>query len=783
MGRDAVTFGEVLRQFRMASALSQEALAARAGLSLRGLSDLERGVRRTPYLATVRQLAEALGLSDEDRRVLLTAARAGTPSGSDIAPVSEAAVPRPPTSLIGRESDVAALIALLELPAVQLVTLTGPGGSGKTRLALEVAIRLRDDFAGRVSFVDLSPLRETSHVMPAIAQALGVREVPNEAIRDTLARVLAARRLLLVLDNCEQVIAVASDIAALLSTCPELTILATSREPLRVRAEHTVPVAPLALPDTRDLIDLETLAQVPSVALFVERAQAADPAFRLAPENASAVAAICRRLDGLPLAIELAASRVRLLPAASLLVRLEQSLSLLTSGARDAPARQRTLRETIAWSYDLLSPEEQRLFRRLSVFVGGWILDAAEAVVNPDGDLDVLGGIAGLIERSLVQRNDTTPGEPRYGMLETIREYGLEQLATNGEEALFRERHASWVLCLSEQAEPELFRADQRTWWERIEGERPNIRAALAWFEQAVDAEKAQRLAASLAPFSWVRGHLQEGQDWLRRALAIAGETSVSTRSRALFGSGTLAWFRGDPLVAKSLADQAFAVAQHGKFASGMAMARQTQAITAWMEGDLERALLVGEDAIAGLREAGPKGLLAILLSDLGTMALLHGDRARGEAWSAEGLALNRTLGNHWFIANNLSDLALVAHQRGDVVKATRAYAESARLAHAAGDSWYIASPLAGLAAIAASHDHPELAARLLGLVAAMREASGSRGWPWEYERDEQTMAAAQAALGDEDYARAVDAGRRLDLERAVDEAVAMADRLVAAEG
>ena len=605
MDLNTATFAAVLRQFRLAAALSQEDLAERAGMSLRGLSDLERGVRRSPYLATVRQLADALGLSPSDRQDLLAAARAGPLSKPDVATGLQAALPRPPAPLIGREPDVATLFNLVQRPAVQLVTVTGPGGSGKTRLALEVATRLQDAFAGSVRFVDLSPIVDASHVLPAIAQALGVRELPGKPMQETLARALGGRRLLLVLDNCEQVLAAAGDVAALLTTCPDLTILATSRASLRVRAEQIVPLAPLPLPDAHHLLDLENLVQVPSVALFVERAHATDPSFALTAENASAVVAICRRLDGLPLAIELAAARVRLLPPVALLPQLEQSLLLLTDGARDAPARQRTLRETIAWSYDLLSPEEQELFRRVSVFVGGWTLGATEPVANPDGALDVLSGLGALLERSLIQRGEGLHGEPRFGLFETIREFGLEQLAASGEEMLTRERHAAWVVHLAEQAEPAMFRADQRSWWERVEVERPNIRAALAWFEQIVDAERAQRLVAALVPFSWIRGHLQEGQDWSVRALAIPGKTSVPARARTLFGSGTLAWFRGDHVAAKTLAEQALTVSQRGEFASGIAMARQTLSITAWMQGDLERALILAKRRSPGYVRPG----------------------------------------------------------------------------------------------------------------------------------------------------------------------------------
>ena len=338
----------------------------------------------------------------------------------------------PPTSLIGREAEVAAVLHLLATAGARLLTVTGPGGTGKTRLAQEIGAEALDRYPDGVFFVDLSPLTDAALVVPAIAAALGVRESAGEPLRETLIRHLRERRLLLMLDNCEQVLESASDIATLLAACPNLSILATSREPLHIRAEREIAVAPLPFPEPGRLPPLAELTTVPAVALFVERAQAASAGFLLTAENAPAVAGICCRLDGLPLAIELAAARIKVLPPAALLARLEQRLPLLTGGGRDLPARQRTMRDAIAWSYDLLTAEEQGVFRQLAVFAGGCTLDAAETVAGQDGAVDVFASIAALIESSLLRQEAGRAGEPRFRMLETVREYGREQLAAGG---------------------------------------------------------------------------------------------------------------------------------------------------------------------------------------------------------------------------------------------------------------------------------------------------------------------------------------------------------------
>src|SRR5215203_2947225 len=450
MHGDTTAFGAVLRQFRTAAALSQAELAERAGLSERGISDLERSVRRAPHLTTIRLLADALKLTPPDQQTLLAAARQA--SGSEMpagALAWFAPLPALLTSLVGRERELAALATLVVRPDGRLITLTGPGGSGKTRLALEAGRTLLRDFGDGVVFVDLTPLTDAALVLPTIASTLGVREQMGYRLVETLINVLASKHLLLLLDNCEQVLDAAPEIAELLVASPDLSIIATSREPLRMRGERVVPVLPLPVPAADGPLVVEELACVPSVALFVERATASYPAFALTADTASAVAAICRRLDGLPLAIELAAARINVLPPASLLARLERRLPLLAGGGRDLPARQRTMRDAIAWSYDLLSSAEQALFRHLAVFAGGFTLVAVEAVAAPDRNLPVLDGVVALVEQSLVRQMPGIDDEPRYQMLETVREFGLEQLDASGELDEARAQHAEHYLRLS----------------------------------------------------------------------------------------------------------------------------------------------------------------------------------------------------------------------------------------------------------------------------------------------------------------------------------------------
>src|SRR6266702_2831716 len=433
-----------------------------------------------------------------------------------------APLPVPRSPLIDREQELALGQDLLQREGVGLVTLTGPGGVGKTRLAIKVAADLASQFADGAAFISLAALKDPELVEPSVARALGVSEANGQALTERLLEYLRPRELLLLLDNTEQLLSAAPLATQALDAAPRLTLLVTSREPLRVRDERVVPVLPLALPDAEQLPDLETLAQVPAVALFVERVREVQPAFALTAANAQAIAEICRRLDGLPLALELAAARSNVLPPEALLARLEHRLPLLTRGARDVPQRQQTLRNTIAWSYDLLDESDKALFRRLAVFVGGFTLEAVQAVCVLDAastmsssasDKDaVLDQLAQLLDKSLVQSQQGSGGEPRFSMLETIHEYATEQLVASGEAITVQERHADYFLQLSEEADPQMFAPEREVWMERLDREEANLRAALAWSKADKSAvQTGLRLGGALAFYWFLRDYVREG--------------------------------------------------------------------------------------------------------------------------------------------------------------------------------------------------------------------------------------------------------------------------------
>ena len=579
-------------------------------------------------------------------------------------------LPAQPTPLIGREHEVAAVVQLVRREDVRLVTLTGPGGTGKTRLGLQIALELGEVFAGGVFFVSLSTINDPLLVIPTIAQALGIRDRAGQPLLARLAEMLQPKQVLLLLDNFEQVVGAASQVADLLTSCPQLKMLITSREVLHVRAEHEFAVPPLALPDPAHLPDLATLIRSPSVALFLQRAQAVKPEFQLTTTNARAVAEICVRLDGLPLAIELAAARMKLLSPEALLARLGRRLAMLTGGGRDVPARQQTLRNTIEWGYQLLNTWEQRLFGWLSVFVGGCTLQAAEVVVEcgfiqhvgaADLSLPVIDLVASLLDKSLLQRMEQTgegSEEPRLLMLETIREYALEALTSSGEGNSARQAHADYFLQLAEEAEPALNGPLLAMWLDRLEREHDNLRAALHWAIEGGRAEMALRLGSALERFWVVRGHRNEGLAFLERALAGSAGVAADVRAKALLAAARLAFNQSNYDQGEILAQQSLALFRELGDRRGVALALDRLGMAAWRRGDFATARVLMEEDLALFKELGDRDRVAWSLFTLGLLNNKQGEYTRACALFEESLTLFRELGNKRGMAASLTQLA-----------------------------------------------------------------------------------------------------------------------------
>jgi predicted ATPase/DNA-binding XRE family transcriptional regulator len=780
------SFGDLLRRLRSAASLSQEELAERAGLSVRGISDLERDLRQAPRLETVRLLADALALTADDRAALLAAARPAVwPEGrSDPASPRSVSVPTPLTRLIGRETEVATLRALLRDDDVRLVTLTGPGGSGKTRLAIAVAVEMGDAFPDGVVFVDLSPLTDPDLVVPAIAAVLGVREVIGVPLLATLSTVLASKRRLLVLDNCERVLAAAADIVTLLAASPGLTVLATSREPLHVRGERVFPLLPLPLPAPDQLPAIAALAQVPAVALFVERAEAIQPDFTLTAENAAAVVAICRHLDGLPLAIELAAARINVLPPTALLARLERRLPFLTGGGRDLPARQRTMRDAIAWSYDLLSAEEQALFRRLAVFAGGFTLDAAEAVAMPAGCLPVLDGVVALVEQSLLRQMPGTGDEPRYQMFETVREFGLEQLTLAGELDDARERHARHFLALSERLVQGIQIFMDLESITRVAAEQDNVRLALGWCDAQGEIDGLLGLSSLLYGLWLAHGLYREGLHWLERALERSSHTAFAGRVQALVAAGMLATYQGDYAHAATFSAEGLTLARESGDPLLVGQALTIAGFLAYRRADYAQGEELLNDGYRRLNQLGDtvpgaRADTGFALLSLGSIALAQEQFDRAEPHLQGALERFQLAGNEWGIGEAQDALGAVSYCTGNGARAARLYAESLDQARHVGDPLLLESSLHGLAGVAAESGRPEAGARLLGAAERIISSLGTPAYPRDQPVRARALAALMAALGEERLATGREAGWVLTLDAAIAEAQAVAETVI----
>lgn len=680
------SFASLLRRHRIATGLTQEELAEKANLSVRAVSDLERGLRKAPRQETIELLTEALELSPDDRTQIEAAvARRRGPAASP----HTYSLPAELTPLIGREREEAQAVHVLRWDAVRLLTLTGPGGVGKTRLAVRVAHRVADDFGDGVVFVPLAPIADAALVPLSLAASLRLREQGGQGIEDILVSHLRSQQCLLVLDNFEHVIEAAAFIARLLASCPDVTALVTSRAPLHVQGERKMDVPPLAVPAPSDLRLPERATRYPSVVLFVERARSVKPDFEATEHSLPFITEICRTLDGLPLAIELAAARANVLPPDMLLRRLDRRLQLLRGGRRDLPPRQQTMRDTIAWSHDLLDAAEQTLFRRLSVFPGGCTLDAAEAVCQAVGhlELDTLDGLGSLLDKSLLTvREQEGPAEarqPRFGMLETVREFAHDQLLSSSEAEAVHREHARYFLSLSQEARPKQNEPDQSTWLERLEQEHDNLRAALHTAHQFDDLGLGLQLVGALWPFWLAHSHFKEAKEWLDRFLPRAEPAGVSPsiRAHALYAAGTLANVHSGNELAISLLREALALAR-----------------------------LSGDDRCT-----------AAILDQLGGTEGARGNYAESEQLLDESVAIYCGLDDRRGLCTALTDRAGIARYQGEYELATALYQEALNLSRAIGDTRIVAYALARLGNLAADQGRPSRSLPLYEEALALR--------------------------------------------------------------
>jgi predicted ATPase/class 3 adenylate cyclase len=719
-------------------------------------------------------------------------------------------LPIQPTPLIGREREVAFVRDRLGQDDVRLLTLTGPGGVGKTRLALQIAGEVVDDFSDGVFFVDLASVRDASLVVARVAQALGVEEVGGQPLRERLKVYLRDKELLLLLDNFEQVVAAAPLVGELLSGCADLKIMITSREVLHLRGENDVLVSPLALPDPKQLPTPAELSQYPAVELFILRAQDARPDFAVTEENASAIAQICMRLDGLPLALELAAARIKLFTPRALLVHLEQHLATLRGGARDLPVRQQTLHDTIGWSFDLLDAGEQVLFRHLAVFVGGCTIQAIEGVCYEAGtsSSNMLDALTALIDKSLLRQTEGPDDTLRFTMLEIIRAYALARLNMSDEADALKRRHMTYYLALAECAALEVTGPDQQAWLNRLEHDHDNVQAALQWALDQRELEAALQLCRALWKFWQCHSHYGVGRRWMDAVLAMSRGLRLAVRAQVLCGAGWLAFSQNDNAQATALFEESLALARELQDCANIAMALHGVGEMAQLRGEYSQARALYNESLILFRELGDTVEIAWSLDHLAALASEQGDYTQALALGEESLALFRQIRHTWGIAVALRHLAQVAYAQGDLAQAKVRYQEvwtllqdlgdkaglawtlsslgeiaalqkdladaaslfreSLTLAKELRDSEGIAFCLGRLAELAVAQERFEQAARLFGAAERLLASHDTRLAPAEQTQWAHSVAALRTQIDESSFAAAWDAGRAMSLEQAI---------------
>lgn len=766
------SFGELLRHARWNANLTQEGLAERAGVSVRAISDLERGINRSPRRDTLAMLSEALDLSEDERAAWESsrrrlAIRAGRSDVSSTVRMVRGNLPSPLTSFVGRSDDIERIASLVRQGDARLISLTGPGGVGKTRLGITCAHMLQQHFPDGTWFVDLAQIRDPDLVIVTILATIEVGDMADRLPLQALTDMLGTRRTLLILDNVEHVIQAAPRIAEVVRTCPNVVIIATTRMPLRVQGEHEFLLAPLAIPELPKGLALDEAMESAAIALFVDRARAVRPDFSLTADNVQAVAGICRHLDGIPLAIELASGHIRALPPQAILERLEHPLPFLTGGSVDLPARQRTLFSTLAWSYDLLPPDTQELFRELGVFRRGWTLESIAALTGLE-DAVLLDMTEQLVALSLVQVDDRAQADPRFSMLDTVREFALTLVAEHGDVRSLGMRHAGVMLRLAEQARAAADSPAHGFWLDRLDVERANLNAALE-FSVEHASTIALQLATQLYGFWYIRGPMREGGLWLERALEADTGDDPALSALALYQCGEFARTRGDFDTAEALGRKSLAISRDLNDEAGIALALFLLGNAASSAMQFDSAIEHFTESLRIYRSLDNKERIAFVLNNLAQVYARQGQVDLAQPRFEEALATWQSTGSTWGMMITYVGLGELARARQDYPQAREYYMQSLQLFHDLDDRWGMCECLFDLAETVLLQGDPELAVCLFSVASELKEELGIVSSSDQVLRQQQVLESARQALDAETFWRSWAECRQMEIPAVLD--------------